>query len=79
MVHRHGVQLVEIILVKIVLIGGAIALRTAVGGATADTLGRAHVAFAGVDPDGLGNPTGLIIGGLPSRSRIMLKAQESIE
>ncbi|MCP4836713.1 MAG: hypothetical protein GY895_18330 [Phycisphaera sp.] len=79
MVNRHGVQLVEIILVKIVLIGGAMALRTTVGGATADTLARAHVAFAGVDPEGVRKPTGLIIGGLPARSGIMLKAQESMK
>lgn len=73
MAHRHGIQLIEILLVKIILVTGALLLRGVVARATGDTLGRAELALAGASIEHDGMSMGMRIGGLPPRSEFLLR------
>ena len=70
MAHRRGFSWLEVILVKLVLLGTALVMRGAVRDATAGTMARANAAIldTNVDDDRLGAD---MSGGLPGRASII--------
>ena len=65
--HRRGISLLEVILVKLVLLGTAVLMRGAVRDATASTMARANEAIleTNIDDGASGTPPA---GGLPGRA-----------
>ena len=70
MAHRRGFSWLEVILVKLVLLGTALAMRSVVRDATAGTMARANAAILDINVDDE-RPETPMTGGLPGRALII--------
>ena len=70
MAHRRGISLLEVILVKLVLLGTALVMRGVVRDATAGTMARANAAILDTNVDDERSEPSLA-GGLPGRAWII--------
>ena len=70
MAHRRGFSWLEVILVKVVLLGTALAMRGVVRDATAGTMARANAAILDTNVDDE-RPEIPMTGGLPGRALII--------
>ena len=70
MVHRRGISLLEVILVKLVLLGTALVMRGVIRDATAGTMARANAAILDTNVDDE-RPETTMTGGLPGRALII--------